>query len=99
MLNWVSPSTLSGTVQDSQATLMSQCLHSNQKSMGLVLMPMFTYKMGTLWIVEHGCLKALNQRGINIDKTRGLVFKEKKTNGIFDPSCTLAASCLHRGSK
>ena len=56
---------------------MTMCTHSNEKAMGMVMMPTFTYKKGQLWMDDHFCIKSLVQRGCNVDKTWGLFFERK----------------------
>lgn len=76
-MNWVAPSTTPASVMEHQTKLIAQKVLSNDKNIGLVLMPMFTYKQGHLWLVEHQTCKSLVQRGLHIDKQFGLVFEKK----------------------
>jgi hypothetical protein len=56
---------------------MSQILNGNHKNIGLLLSPLYGYKAGNLWLLDHQCQKMLTQKSCNVDRTFALVYKEK----------------------
>lgn len=56
---------------------MSQVLNGNHKNIGLLLSPLYGYKAGALWLLDHQCQKTLTQKSCNVDRTFALVYKEK----------------------
>ena len=78
LLNWVAPSILSSQDLDVQSSLLSMIMSANDKSMGLVMMPQFTYKKGQLFMVENMVRQLLSSRALNFDTKFALNFKEKR---------------------
>ena len=86
-LNWVAPSMLSSEDLDVQSNLMSMIMSGNDKSMGLVMMPQFTYKKGQLFLVENMVRQMLSSRMLNFDTKFALNFKEKRDLRDGRPLC------------
>ena len=75
-LNWLAPCLVKSNVQVMQAALIGT-LASSPGAMGLVLMPIFTYTRGQLWLSENVVLKALCGQNLNLDVQFMLPFKER----------------------
>jgi hypothetical protein len=46
-------------------------------SIGVLLCPMFSYKRGGVWQAEQALVTRLVNRGLNLDKTFSVLFKQK----------------------
>lgn len=77
LLNWVAPCTFPTGIFDKQAMFASTCCHSTDNAIGLCLTPMFSWKPGQLWLLDHQTQKTMVQHGLNVDKTFGIVFDKK----------------------
>ena len=53
------------------------CNEAGTSNLGLLIVPMFTYKKGTLYVQEAISLKMIAQKNCNIDKKFSLNFKKK----------------------
>ena len=76
-VNWVSPSSVSGTIQNAQKNFIARSLVLGDSNMGVMLQPLFVYKKNTLWMQEHQIMKGLFERDVHVDKSFGLVFDKK----------------------
>lgn len=74
-VNWVAPSTTPSKIMDRQGQMMSLICHGSDKSIGVVLTPMHSYKRGGLWLAEHQVLRSLAHRSCNVDHAFALVFQ------------------------
>ena len=67
LLNWMAPCTIKSPFQHGQAAMMGFLASESMASMGLVLLPTFTYNRGQLWIQEASSIKMLaSQAGLGI---------------------------------
>ena len=76
-MNWLAPSTLKSACQSAQTQFLSHIVTSSENNFGAVLMPIFTYKKGQLWMLETATLRSLAMAGMNIDHTWNLCFGKK----------------------
>ena len=75
-LNWISPSGIKNATKEVHVSVMSS-LTQNDSSLGVVMMPEWTYKKGQLWLVETGLLRQLALANVNVDRSFMLQFKDK----------------------
>ena len=76
-VNWLAPSTLKSACQSSQTQFAAHCILSSEANSGAVLMPIFTYKKGQLWMLETATLRSLAMTGLNVDHAWHLCFGKK----------------------
>jgi hypothetical protein len=60
-----------------QADVLGHLLHHNELNVGLVLVPMFTYKQGSLWSTVEKSMKLLLKRSLFFDPSFSLLFNKK----------------------
>jgi len=73
-LNWVSQTSIKVAARTAQALLMSCVISASPRNTGLVLMPLFTYKKGQLWMLEQAATKTLATSSMNVDRSFVLHF-------------------------
>jgi len=73
-LNWAAPSTTKGADADQQAMALASLVHMVPKSIGLVLMPQFTYKRGSLYMSETEVYARFKTKALNFDRHWSLLF-------------------------
>ncbi|CAK9040562.1 unnamed protein product [Durusdinium trenchii] len=76
-INWLAPSTLKNSSQQAQTNFASHCILSSEQNYGAVLMPIFTYKKGQLWMLETSTTRALAMSGLHVDHVWHLCFGKK----------------------
>jgi hypothetical protein len=76
-LNWLAPSTMKSTMQTAQTNFTSNVILGSEDNFGAVLMPIFTYKKGQLWVLETANLRSLAMTGLNVDSAWHLCFQKK----------------------
>ena len=95
-VNWVSPSSVSGAIQNAQKNFISRSLVLGDSNMAVMLQPLYVYKKNTLWMQEHQIMKGLAERDIHVDKSFGLVFDKKVDSRdappLMYPGCWLYKS-------
>jgi hypothetical protein len=74
-MNWLAPCLLKGQTQNIQSALMGTLACDTPGTMGLVLMPTFTYTRGQLWLAENAALKAMTGQNLNVDSLFMVPFK------------------------
>ena len=52
-------------------------VHQQPHNIGILLCPMFCYKRGGLWLLEHQCYKLLVNKSINLDIPWALMYQSK----------------------
>ena len=78
VLNWVSPSTIPSNIQDQQSTLAAQLVHQEgNKNIGLLLMPLFSWKEHQLFNMQSMIPKPLVQKGCSLDLGFALMYDKK----------------------
>ena len=92
-VNWVSPSSVSGPIQNAQKNFIARSLVLGDSNMGVMLQPVYVYKKNTLWMQEHQIMKGLFERDVHVDKSFGLVFDKKMDSRdvrpLMYPGCWL----------
>ena len=67
-MNWTAPSSIPGNRQEAMNNLFSFILHDgSENNIGLVQMPVFTYKKGLLWHLEQNAMNLLTKAKLNAD--------------------------------
>ena len=79
--NWVAPSVFSAKDLEVQHSLLSAIVNMSEKGIAFAVMPLFTYKKGSLYQLENAQLESLSKRCVNVDKTFSLLYVDKKTHG------------------
>ncbi|CAJ1418011.1 unnamed protein product [Effrenium voratum] len=64
--------------QARQSELAGILLNGGSPSIGILLLPEFTYKRGLLFEQEYSCVQLLSQKGINLDRGLVLQFQTRK---------------------
>lgn len=76
-VNWLAPCTLKSSSQQAQTSFTAHCIMSSEQNFGAVLMPIFTYKKGQLWMLETATVRSLAMSGLNVDHAWHLCFAKK----------------------
>lgn len=66
-LNWVSMGSIGVAVKEGQAQIINWTLQQNDKNLGLVQMPTFSYKKGGLWEMQKSAVELLRKGAVNVD--------------------------------
>ncbi|CAK0897612.1 unnamed protein product [Prorocentrum cordatum] len=77
LLNWAAPCALSQDIQDKQATVVNWSLHENASNCTAVILPVFTYARGKLYLEEIKALQSLASGGHNVDFPFSMVFSSQ----------------------
>ena len=67
ILNAAAPCMIPSTTQAQQMSVLCWALHDNMQSVGIVLMPVFTYDKGKLHLEETRMIEQLTKGNHNID--------------------------------
>lgn len=76
-INWLAPSTLKSSSQQAQTNFAGHCILASEQNYGAVLMPIFTYKKGQLWMLETATIRSLAMSGLHVDHVWHLDFGKK----------------------
>ena len=76
-MNMAAPPLVTAEAQSAAQLLTSHVLCSSDKSIGILLSPIFVYKRGTLYLAVHSLLKNLAQHQLMVDKDMCLTFEKK----------------------
>ena len=83
-VNWVSPCGTKGGDLDAQAAVVAGLLHANAKSIGILLMPGFSYTRGRIITLEMEAFQRFRTKGISMDKKFTLLFDEESRHDMRD---------------
>ena len=78
LLNWSSLCRIKTQTQNIQSGSLGVVLNQDPATVGLVVMPEFTYQKGQLWRSEFSAIEALAQHGLNVDRIVALQFLGRK---------------------
>ena len=78
LLNWSAPAAHSQNSQTAESTLFCQLVAEQPQNVGLLLSPVFHYKVHQRHALEHFLLKSLSSRGVDVDFQAALCFKDRK---------------------
>ncbi|CAK0907391.1 unnamed protein product, partial [Prorocentrum cordatum] len=77
MLNWTTPCSSHNEDFDKQAKVLNWILHENIKNVACVLLPVYSYNRGKLYMEEVKAVKAIGDAGHNPDSSFSLLFKDQ----------------------
>ena len=77
MLNWTTPCSSHNEDFDKQAHILNWVLHENIKNAACVLLPVYSYNRGKLYMEEVKAVKAIGDAGHNPDCSFSLLFKDQ----------------------
>ena len=78
LLNWSAPASHSQNSQIAEPTLFCQLVVEQPQNIGLLLSPVFHYKVHQRHALEHFLLKSLSSRGVDVHFQAALCFKDGK---------------------
>jgi hypothetical protein len=73
-LNWTAPCLINASTLDAQVNILSWALHENPNSVGLCLVPTFTYNKGKMLMEETKLLESLAKGNHNLDWHFAVIF-------------------------
>ena len=77
-VNWASPSMIQSSQQQAQIQILSYILKEGEDNIALSINPVFSYKKGQVWMMEHMLMKSCAMAGsMNVDMSFALNFKGK----------------------
>jgi hypothetical protein len=77
-INLASPCLVKADHQNAISKVVGHLMADNpETSVGLIVLPHFTYRKNTLWLEEHAVVKSLTNAGCNCDRKFAMLFDEK----------------------
>lgn len=77
-LNWSAPASHSQSSQEAEATCFCHLVAEQPQNLGILLSPVFHYKVHQKHALEHFLLKALSSKGVDVDTPAALMFRDRK---------------------
>ena len=99
VLNWAAVCRVRDSLKSCQATMTGVILNQSPLSMGVVVMPEFSYKRGQSWRAEFSCLEALNNGGVFVDRSLSIQFASRKDSRDTRPLVYKARLAMGQGIK
>ena len=78
LLNWSAPASHSQSSQEAEATCFCHLISEQPQNLGILLSPVFHYKVHQKHALEHFLLKALSSKGVDVDTPAALMFRDRK---------------------
>lgn len=78
LVNWAAPSLVPAQQQTAQFHLLNFLVADSETNIGLSISPVFSYKKGMVWMLDHALMKSISEcGGASLDKTYHVLFKDK----------------------